>query len=173
MDFRYWKRRKKRDWQGAGANALTAKLPTNFSRAVCGGSREVALPHHRNEVPQVPQVHNSQCLPDIDSHNRYIRPTRWQSSHRTTLASSTEANHEHRRRPEHRRGLRDKTFSKVAAEMALSVLAYNLTRVMNIVGIDPLIAAICRHRERCFAGRAVLCCQHRISMPCRNGLVWC
>jgi len=35
-----------------------------------------------------------------------------------------------------------KTFPKVAAEMALSVLAYNLTRVMNIVGIKPLIAAI-------------------------------
>ncbi len=32
--------------------------------------------------------------------------------------------------------------SKVAAEMALSVLAYNLTRVMNIVGTKPLIAAI-------------------------------
>jgi transposase len=28
------------------------------------------------------------------------------------------------------------------AEMALSVLAYNLTRVMNIIGIKPLIAAI-------------------------------
>jgi transposase len=27
-------------------------------------------------------------------------------------------------------------------EMALSVLAYNLTRVMNILGIRPLIAAI-------------------------------
>ena len=31
---------------------------------------------------------------------------------------------------------------RVAAEMALSVLAYNLTRVMNIVGVKPLIAAI-------------------------------
>jgi hypothetical protein len=31
---------------------------------------------------------------------------------------------------------------KVAAEMALSVLAYNLTRVMNIVGTKPLMAAI-------------------------------
>jgi hypothetical protein len=29
-----------------------------------------------------------------------------------------------------------KTLPKVAAEMALSVLAYNLTRVMNIVGIN-------------------------------------
>lgn len=35
-----------------------------------------------------------------------------------------------------------KTLPKVAAEMALSVLAYNLTRVMNIVGINPLMAAI-------------------------------
>jgi hypothetical protein len=35
-----------------------------------------------------------------------------------------------------------KTLPKVAAEMALSALAYNLTRVMNIVGTKPLIAAI-------------------------------
>ena len=35
-----------------------------------------------------------------------------------------------------------KTLPKVAAEMALHVLAYNLTRVMNIIGIKPLIAAI-------------------------------
>jgi hypothetical protein len=35
-----------------------------------------------------------------------------------------------------------KTLPKVAAEMALHVLAYNLTRVMNIVGIKPLMAAI-------------------------------
>jgi hypothetical protein len=37
-----------------------------------------------------------------------------------------------------------KTLPKVAAEMALSVLAYNLTRVMNIIGIQPLITAIAR-----------------------------
>ena len=35
-----------------------------------------------------------------------------------------------------------KALPKVAAEMALHVLAYNLTRVINIVGIKPLIAAI-------------------------------
>jgi transposase len=35
-----------------------------------------------------------------------------------------------------------KTLPKVAAEMALHVLAYNLTRVMNIIGIKPLMAAI-------------------------------
>src|SRR5262249_7408580 len=38
-----------------------------------------------------------------------------------------------------------KTLPKVAAEMALSVLAYNLTRVINIVGTKPLMAA---HRLR-------------------------
>ena len=35
-----------------------------------------------------------------------------------------------------------KTLSKVATEMALSVLAYNLTRVMNIIGVKPLLAAL-------------------------------
>ena len=35
-----------------------------------------------------------------------------------------------------------KTLPKVATEMALSGLAYNLTRVMNIVGIKPLITAL-------------------------------
>ena len=35
-----------------------------------------------------------------------------------------------------------KTLPKVATEMALHVLAYNLTRVMNIIGIKPFLAAI-------------------------------
>src|SRR5437899_1586107 len=35
-----------------------------------------------------------------------------------------------------------KTLPRVASEMALHVLAYNLTRVMNIIGIQPLLAAI-------------------------------
>jgi DDE family transposase len=35
-----------------------------------------------------------------------------------------------------------KTLPHVASEKALHVLAYNLTRVMNIVGIRPLMAAI-------------------------------
>jgi len=37
-----------------------------------------------------------------------------------------------------------KTLPKVATEMALHVLAYNLTRVMNIVGIKPLLVAVGR-----------------------------
>jgi transposase len=35
-----------------------------------------------------------------------------------------------------------KTLPRVASEMALHVLAYNLTRVMNIMGIQPFLAAI-------------------------------
>lgn len=35
-----------------------------------------------------------------------------------------------------------KTLPRVASEMALHVLAYNLTRVMNIMGTGPLIAAM-------------------------------
>jgi transposase len=35
-----------------------------------------------------------------------------------------------------------RTLPRVASEMALHVLAYNLTRVMNIIGVQPLIAVI-------------------------------
>jgi hypothetical protein len=35
-----------------------------------------------------------------------------------------------------------KRLKNVATEMALSVLGYNLTRVMNIVGVKPLLAAM-------------------------------
>ena len=35
-----------------------------------------------------------------------------------------------------------KTLPKVATEMALHVLAYNLTRVLNIVGIKPIMAVV-------------------------------
>ena len=33
-------------------------------------------------------------------------------------------------------------MTRPATEMALHVLAYNLTRVLNIVGVRPLLAAI-------------------------------
>ena len=35
-----------------------------------------------------------------------------------------------------------KRLPKVATEMALHVLAYNLTRVMNIVGVKPLLGRL-------------------------------
>ena len=33
-------------------------------------------------------------------------------------------------------------ISTTATEMAMHVLAYNLTRVMNIMGVQPLMAAM-------------------------------
>src|SRR6266436_740781 len=38
--------------------------------------------------------------------------------------------------------LSNEAVANVATEMTLNVLAYNLTRVMNIVGIKPLLVAI-------------------------------
>jgi hypothetical protein len=35
-----------------------------------------------------------------------------------------------------------KTLPKVGTEMALHVLAYNLTRVLNIFGVAPIMAAV-------------------------------
>jgi hypothetical protein len=35
-----------------------------------------------------------------------------------------------------------KTLPKVASEVALSILGYNLTRVLNIFGVKPLLAAM-------------------------------
>jgi hypothetical protein len=35
-----------------------------------------------------------------------------------------------------------KTLPRVAAEMALHVLAYNRPRVMNLMGVQPLLAAM-------------------------------
>ena len=35
-----------------------------------------------------------------------------------------------------------KRLPRVATEMALHVLAYNITRVLNIIGIKPMLAAV-------------------------------
>ncbi len=39
-----------------------------------------------------------------------------------------------------------RTLTKVATEMALCVLTYNLTRVLNIVGVEKIMEAITGHR---------------------------
>jgi transposase len=85
------------------------------------------------------------------------RITRWEHEHvleavQQRLDANPEAMRQRRETVEHPFGTMKarmgathflmKTLPKVAAEMALSVLAYNLTRVMNVVGIKPLIGAI-------------------------------
>jgi hypothetical protein len=94
----------------------------------------------------------SQCTPGPER-----RITRWEHEHlleavQQRLDANPEAMRQRRETVEHPFGTMKarmgathfltKTLPKVAAEMALSVLAYNLTRVMNIVGVRPLIAAI-------------------------------
>jgi Transposase DDE domain len=94
----------------------------------------------------------SQCTPGSER-----RVTRWEHEYlleavQQRLDANPEAMRQRRVTVEHPFGTMKarmgathfltKTLPKVAAEMALSVLAYNLTRVMNIVGVKPLIAAI-------------------------------
>jgi hypothetical protein len=94
----------------------------------------------------------SQCTPGSER-----RITRWEHEHlldavQQRLDANPLAMRQRRETVEHPFGTMKarmgathfltKTLPKVAAEMALSVLAYNLTRVMNIVGINPLIVAI-------------------------------
>jgi hypothetical protein len=85
------------------------------------------------------------------------RITRWEHEHvveavQTRLDKNPDAMRTRRETVEHPFGTLKmrmgathflmKTLPKVATEMALHVLAYNLTRVMNIVGVRPLLAAI-------------------------------
>jgi transposase len=85
------------------------------------------------------------------------RITRWEHEHlleavQQRLDANSQAMRQRRETVEHPFGtikarmgathFLTKTLPKVAAEMALCVLAYNMTRVMNIVGIKPLMAAI-------------------------------
>src|ERR671922_713949 len=85
------------------------------------------------------------------------RITRWEPEHvleavRKRLDKNPQAMRQRRETAEHPFGTLKmrmgathflmKRLPKVATEMALHVLAYNLTRVMNIMGIQPLMAAI-------------------------------
>jgi hypothetical protein len=85
------------------------------------------------------------------------RITRWEHEHvletvQRRLDANPQAMRQRRETVEHPFGtikarmgathLLMKTLPRVASEMALHVLAYNLTRVMNMLGTQPLIAAI-------------------------------
>ena len=103
-----------------------------------------------------------ECVPDcaLKAHcttGKERRITRWEHEHvledvQQRLDENPEAMRQRRETVEHpfgtikaRMGATHflmKTLPRVAAEMALHVLAYNLTRVINIIGVKPLIAAI-------------------------------
>src|SRR5262245_61585671 len=94
----------------------------------------------------------AQCTPGAQR-----RITRWEHEHvleavQQRLDANPQAMHVRRETAEHPFGTLKmwmgathflmKRLPKVATEMALHVLAYNLTRVMNIIGVKPLLAAI-------------------------------
>jgi Transposase DDE domain len=94
----------------------------------------------------------SRCTPAKER-----RITRWEHEHvleavQRRLDENPEAMRQRRETVEHpfgtikaRMGATHflmKTLPRVSSEMALHVLAYNLTRVMNIIGVKPLVAAI-------------------------------
>ncbi len=99
-----------------------------------------------------------QCaIKDRCTTGKQRRITRWQHEHvleavEQRLDEHPEKMRERRETAEHPFGtikswmgathFQTKTLKRVRTEMALHVLAYNLKRVMNIIGIDPLIAAM-------------------------------
>jgi transposase len=103
-----------------------------------------------------------QCLPDLRAqeplHNGSTPPDhRWEHEHvleavQKRLDEHPEKMRQRRETVEHpfgtikaRMGATHflmKTLPRVASEMALHVLAYNLTRAMNIKGVQPLLAAM-------------------------------
>jgi transposase len=94
----------------------------------------------------------SRCTPALQR-----RITRWEHEHvleavQQRLDANPQAMRQRRETVEHPFGTLKmrmgathflmKRLPKVATEMALHVLAYNLTRVMNIIGVQPLLAVM-------------------------------
>jgi hypothetical protein len=123
------------------------RLPYRYTNEEAG---KVLRRYWTNACPKCPI--KSQCTTGPER-----RITRWEHEHlleavQRRLDENRQAMRQRRETVEHPFGtikarmgathFLTKTLPKVAAEMALSVLAYNLTRVMNIVGIKLLMAAI-------------------------------
>jgi transposase len=94
------------------------------SRCTTGGERRITRWEHEHVLEAVQQR--------LDKNPQAMRQRRETAEHPfATLKMRMGATHFLMRR-----------LPKVATEMALHVLAYNLTRVMNIMGVQPLLAAI-------------------------------
>jgi transposase/ParB-like chromosome segregation protein Spo0J len=129
---------------------------------VCPAGRELTYRFTRAEAGLVKRWYwNTMCgyceLKDQCTTGPERRITRWEHEHlveavQRRLDENPEAMRQRRETVEHpfgtikmRMGATHflmKRLKNVKTEMALSVMAYNLTRVINIVGIRPLIAAI-------------------------------
>ena len=116
-------------------------------------NQEKGLTLHRYWTERLPGLRHQGSL----HHGKERRITRWEHEHvleavQRRLDEHPEKMRQRRETVEHPFGtikawmgathFQMKTLKKVATEMALHVLAYNLKRVINIIGIAPLIAAI-------------------------------
>jgi transposase len=123
------------------------KLTYRFTREEAG---KIVRRYWTTACPRCPL--KSQCTPGLQR-----RITRWEHEHvldivQQRLDANPQAMRVRRETVEHPFGTLKmrmgathflmKRLPKVATEMALHVLAYNLTRVMNIFGVKPLLAAI-------------------------------
>ena len=105
---------------------LTKACPTCPLKAQCttGNERRIRRWEHEHVVEAVQTR--------LDNNPQAMRVRRETVEHPfATLKMRMGATHFLKRRLEN-----------VATEMALNVLSYNLTRVMNIVGVAPLLAAM-------------------------------
>jgi transposase len=123
------------------------KLTYRFTREEAG---KTVYRYWTTACPRCPL--KAQCTPGAQR-----RITRWEHEHvletvQQRLDANPQAMRVRRETAEHPFGTLKmrmgathflmKRLPKVATEMALHVLAYNLTRVMNIIGVKPLLTAI-------------------------------
>ena len=121
---------------GSAADAESS-CPGRFCIAAAAWRRQLCL-HRRHERLDADDVHDAREVVGqdvqrrLDEHPEKMRQRRETVEHPFgTIKARMGATH-----------FLMKTLPRVAAEMALHVLAYNLTRVMNIMGVQPLMAAM-------------------------------
>ena len=122
LTYRYWNEEDGKELRRYWTTACAA-CPLK-SKCTTGSERRIARWEHEQVIEAVQQR--------LDANPNAMRQRRETVEHPFgTIKARMGATH-----------FLTKTLPKVAAEMALHVLAYNLTRVMNIIGIKPLMAAI-------------------------------
>ena len=112
------------DWSCAATGPTPARAAPSSSSCTTGKERRITRWEHEHVLEAVQRR--------LDEHPEKMRQRRETVEHPFgTIKARMGATH-----------FLMKTLPKVATEMALHVLAYNLTRVMNIMGIQPLMAVM-------------------------------
>ena len=141
QDFRYWLKRmftcvlparslptptrsRTKAWSCVGTGLTPAGIAPSKIACTTGKERRITRWEHEHVLEAVQRR--------LDEHPEKMRQRRETVEHPFgTIKARMGATH-----------FLMKTLPRVATEMALHVLAYNLTRVINIMGIKPLMAAM-------------------------------